>query len=174
MVPLTEKRRTGRAVLSHKHLRRSRALRRVVFNLQIDLTGGRETGRRWTVKFIRPRQVVDMIGVSRTTLWRMVQAGTFPRPVRITERNWGFLLETVESWMKARVLLLLAVPIAAAIRWRESPRPRACGRARHDVLLRSRLDAFDHDLNARHNHEVTGSHPVSSTKSNDDAGPRRS
>ena len=43
-----------------------------------------------------------MIGVSRTTLWRMVQAGTFPRPVRITERNRGFLLEAVEAWMKAR------------------------------------------------------------------------
>ena len=54
------------------------------------------------MRFIRPRQVVEMIGVSRTTLWRMVQAGTFPRPVRITERNCGFLLETVEAWMKAR------------------------------------------------------------------------
>jgi len=44
-----------------------------------------------------------MIGVSRTTLWRMVQAGTFPRPVRITERNRGYLLEAVEAWMKARM-----------------------------------------------------------------------
>jgi len=40
--------------------------------------------------------------VSRTTLWRMVQAGAFPQPVRITERNRGFLLEAVEAWMKAR------------------------------------------------------------------------
>jgi len=54
------------------------------------------------VQFIRPRQVLEMIGVSRTTLWRMVQAGTFPRPVRITERNCGFLLDTVEAWMEAR------------------------------------------------------------------------
>lgn len=57
---------------------------------------------RWVVQFIRPRQVLEMIGVSRTTLWRMVQAGTFPRPVRITERNCGFVLDTVEAWMKAR------------------------------------------------------------------------
>ena len=55
------------------------------------------------MRFIRPRDVVEMIGVSRTTLWRMVQAGIFPRPVRITERNRGFLLEAVENWMKARV-----------------------------------------------------------------------
>lgn len=54
------------------------------------------------MQFIRPREVLDMIGVSRTTLWRMVQAGTFPPPVRITERNRGYLLEAVETWMKAR------------------------------------------------------------------------
>lgn len=54
------------------------------------------------MKFIRPRQVLDMIGVSRTTLWRMVQAGLFPAPVRITQRNSGYVLEAVEAWMKAK------------------------------------------------------------------------
>ena len=54
------------------------------------------------MQFIRPRQVCEMIGVSRTTLWRMVQAGTFPRPVCITERNRGYVLEAVEAWMKGR------------------------------------------------------------------------
>jgi prophage regulatory protein len=54
------------------------------------------------VQFIRIRQVLEMIGVSRTTLWRMVQAGTFPRPVRITERSRGYPRETVEAWMTAR------------------------------------------------------------------------
>jgi hypothetical protein len=43
-----------------------------------------------------------MIGVSRMTLWRMVQAGSFPPPVRITERNRGYLREAVEAWMKDR------------------------------------------------------------------------
>ena len=32
----------------------------------------------------------------------MVQAGHFPRPVCITERNRGYLLESVEAWMTAR------------------------------------------------------------------------
>ena len=54
------------------------------------------------MQFIRIRRVLEMIGISRTTLWRMVQAGTFPRPVRITERNRGYHLETVEAWMTAR------------------------------------------------------------------------
>ena len=56
------------------------------------------------MRFVRPREVLEMIGVSRTTLWRMVQAGVFPPPVRITTRNNGFVLEAVEEWMKARTM----------------------------------------------------------------------
>ena len=55
------------------------------------------------MRFLRPRDVLTLIGVSRTTLWRMVRAGRFPAPVRITERSAGFLQETVESWMRSRV-----------------------------------------------------------------------
>jgi hypothetical protein len=33
----------------------------------------------------------------------MVQAGAFPRPVRITERNRGYLLDDVQAWMQARL-----------------------------------------------------------------------
>ena len=55
------------------------------------------------MRFIRSREVVEMIGVSRTTLWRMVREGSFPRPVQISKGNLGYLLETVEAWMRARV-----------------------------------------------------------------------
>lgn len=54
------------------------------------------------MRFIRPTEVLRMIGVSRTTLWRMVQAGAFPAPVRITDRSRGYVLEDVEAWMKSR------------------------------------------------------------------------
>ena len=57
---------------------------------------------RSNVRFIRSAEVVTMIGVSRTTLWRMVRAGAFPAPIRITERSRGYLLHTVEDWMRAR------------------------------------------------------------------------
>jgi prophage regulatory protein len=70
---------------------------------------------RFAVKFVRPRQVLEMIGVSRTTLWRLVQSGGFPAPVRITQRNSGYVLEAVEEWMKAR---------AAGVPW-QAPTPKA-------------------------------------------------
>ncbi len=55
------------------------------------------------MRFVRPGEVVKMLGVSRTTLWRLVQAGAFPRPVQITERNRGYLLDDVQAWMQARL-----------------------------------------------------------------------
>jgi len=55
------------------------------------------------MRFVRPQEVRKMLGVSKTTLWRMVQAGAFPRPVEITERNRGYLLDDVQAWMLARL-----------------------------------------------------------------------
>jgi prophage regulatory protein len=54
------------------------------------------------VRFIRSGQVLEMIGVSRSTLRRMVEDGSFPQPVRITKRNAGYVLEAIEAWMQAR------------------------------------------------------------------------
>jgi prophage regulatory protein len=77
------------------------------------------------MQFIRPRQVLEMIGVSRSTLWRMIQAGTFPPPVCITERNRGFVLDAVEGWMKARAESAPYYPEVATARRR--------GRASHSA-----------------------------------------
>jgi prophage regulatory protein len=54
------------------------------------------------MRFIRTRQVLEMIGVSRTTLWRMVQEGSFPQPVQVTGRNAHYVLQAVDAWMRAR------------------------------------------------------------------------
>ena len=85
------------------HLRRMTRQAVLASGLHEHGPGGVVTKRRWAVRFIRPREVIEMLGVSRTTLWRMVRAGSFPRPVRISKRNAGYLLETVEAWMRARV-----------------------------------------------------------------------
>ena len=42
----------------------------------------------------------------------MVKAGNFPRPVYITLRNHGYLLQSVEAWMKARLALPVDVGTA--------------------------------------------------------------
>lgn len=86
------------------------------------------------MKFVRPRQVLEMIGVSRTTLWRMVQTGMFPAPIRITQRNSGYVLEAVEEWMKARAA---GLPWQASAPQAEPPRTPPVA-ASPLVLARSR------------------------------------
>jgi prophage regulatory protein len=94
-----------------QHLRGRAPQGALASGLQQHVPGGVVTKWRWAVRFIRPREVVEMIGVSRTTLWRMVREGTFPRPVRITERNVRYVLEAVEAWMQARTEGLIPEPV---------------------------------------------------------------
>jgi prophage regulatory protein len=41
-------------------------------------------------------------GLSRTTIWRLVRAGRFPKSVSITERRKGWYLSEVLEWVRAR------------------------------------------------------------------------
>ena len=39
---------------------------------------------------------------SAPTLWRKVKAGTFPKPVKLSERVTGFQVGAVRAWMTAQ------------------------------------------------------------------------
>jgi len=56
----------------------------------------------------------------------MVQEGTFPRPLLITERNVGYVLEAVEAWMQERAQRLIPEP-SGECTWGRGRLP-----ARHD------------------------------------------
>lgn len=53
------------------------------------------------IKLLSPKQVCAHISVSRSTLDRMVAAGEFPRPVRLTARRLAYRVDQVEEWLKA-------------------------------------------------------------------------
>ncbi|MDE0132226.1 MAG: AlpA family phage regulatory protein [bacterium] len=49
--------------------------------------------------------VVAVTGLSRTTLWRLRQAGQFPRPMRLGgdgSRAVGWLRGDIEAWIHSR------------------------------------------------------------------------
>lgn len=66
-----------------------------------------------TARLITTRQVCAMIGASRSTLDRWVEAGDFPPPVVIRCRPCGrptsirWIREIVEDWLKSRRWKLL-------------------------------------------------------------------
>ena len=52
---------------------------------------------------ILPRNTTaDLIGVNLRTLERLVSAGDFPRPVRISRNRQGFLASDVLRWVADR------------------------------------------------------------------------
>ena len=53
-------------------------------------------------KILRPRAVVQMVGLSRTTLWRLENAGLFPARRKISLGAIGWLESEVLKWIAER------------------------------------------------------------------------
>jgi prophage regulatory protein len=53
-------------------------------------------------RFLSKKQVSELIGVSRATIDRMVKAGTFPHPQKISRRRVGWRYGTVQAWISSR------------------------------------------------------------------------
>jgi prophage regulatory protein len=53
-------------------------------------------------RILRPREVTEVTGLSRTTIWRGVIAGTFPKPVRLTPSTIGWCQTDVSNWLAGR------------------------------------------------------------------------
>lgn len=51
-------------------------------------------------RILRLNAVLDRTGLSRATLYRKIQNGTFPRQVRIAERCTGWRESAVNEWMR--------------------------------------------------------------------------
>jgi len=52
---------------------------------------------------LRRKQVEARIGLSRSTIYDAVKAGTFPKPIPLGPRSVGWLAEEVDAWIAARI-----------------------------------------------------------------------
>jgi predicted DNA-binding transcriptional regulator AlpA len=53
--------------------------------------------------FIRQSQLIPaIVPFSSATLWRKVKAGTFPAPVKLSERVTAWPVESVRAWINSR------------------------------------------------------------------------
>ncbi len=50
--------------------------------------------------FLRQPQVLSLVPISKSTLWRRVQARTFPEPVKLSERVTAWRAEDIRSWIE--------------------------------------------------------------------------
>ena len=51
---------------------------------------------------LRFADVIARTGLSRTTLWRKIRAGTFPAPIQLSENSVGFPEHVVAEWVASR------------------------------------------------------------------------
>lgn len=54
-------------------------------------------------QFLTPKAVCAKIALSRATLDRLVDAGKFPAPIRLTERRLAYNAAAVDDWMAERM-----------------------------------------------------------------------
>ena len=57
---------------------------------------------RTTMRFLGIRQVMQMTGLSRMTIYRLEIAGKFPRRRRLSRNSVAWLESDIETWAKAR------------------------------------------------------------------------
>jgi prophage regulatory protein len=51
-------------------------------------------------QIIREKEVIKIVGKSRTTIWRDEKAGTFPKRVKLGARAVGWLRSDLEAWIQ--------------------------------------------------------------------------
>lgn len=51
-------------------------------------------------KILRIEEVTKMVGLSRTTLWRMERKGEFPDRILLSSRSVGWRSIDIDNWMK--------------------------------------------------------------------------
>jgi prophage regulatory protein len=56
-----------------------------------------------TDTFLRDRQVTEVTGVPRSTLYEMIDRGEFPRPIRLSPRIVAWSAREIADWQRKRV-----------------------------------------------------------------------
>jgi prophage regulatory protein len=55
------------------------------------------------MRILRLKAVIDATGLARSTIYKYVAEGTFPKPIPLGDRCVGWLLSEVEDWILARI-----------------------------------------------------------------------
>ncbi|HFH3882474.1 MULTISPECIES: helix-turn-helix transcriptional regulator [Pseudomonas aeruginosa group] len=55
------------------------------------------------MRIIRLKEVMDLTGLARSTVYKYIAASEFPAPVSLGERCVGWLESEIQDWILARV-----------------------------------------------------------------------
>ena len=53
-------------------------------------------------KIYRLKNVIEVTGMSRSTIYRLMDQDKFPKPIKLSQRIIGFLEEDIDQWIQER------------------------------------------------------------------------
>lgn len=53
-------------------------------------------------KVVNFQEVLTLLGVSKSTLYRLIEAGLFPKPFKLGVRLNAWRVETIETWLMTK------------------------------------------------------------------------
>ena len=65
-------------------------------------------------RIVRQSEAIQRTGLSRTTLWTRIRAGTFPAPVSLGGGKIGFYSDELDRWLVERPRVAYAPQAIAA------------------------------------------------------------
>ena len=51
-------------------------------------------------RMLNAREVVERVGLHRSTIWKKVRAGTFPAPIQLAENKIGWPETEISGWIE--------------------------------------------------------------------------
>ena len=54
-------------------------------------------------KLLKAKQVAEYVNVSKSQIYKLVQQGRLPKPIKLGERGSAWLLSEVDAWLQSRV-----------------------------------------------------------------------
>lgn len=55
------------------------------------------------MRVIRLKEVIDSTGLARSTIYKFISAGTFPKPIPLGDRCVGWVEGEVHEWILKRI-----------------------------------------------------------------------
>jgi len=56
-----------------------------------------------STRILRRQDVRNRIGLPKSTIYALIKKGQFPAPIKLSERNSGWLESEIDSWVSERV-----------------------------------------------------------------------
>lgn len=62
-----------------------------------------ETARILKMKIMRLKDVMACTGLGRSSIYKFISDGTFPKPIPLGDRAVGWLEEEIEDWIASKI-----------------------------------------------------------------------